>query len=108
MIKRFFLGLLKFIVVLAVCVAVGSAAVYYIYNEYAIDPQILIDEYEEIAQEKEIVLPTPAPSPDADTDTDAVAETDADADAQTDANAADDAAVTDDDAVDGQDTQDDT
>ena len=108
MIKRFFLGLLKFIVVLAVCVAVGSAAVYYIYNEYAIDPQILIDEYEEIAQEKEIVLPTPAPSPDADTDTDAVAETDADADAQTDANAADESADTADESVDEQDTQDDT
>ena len=61
MIKRFFLGLLKFIVTLAVCVAVGSAAVYYIYNEYAIDPQVLIDEYEQIAQEKEIVLPTPTP-----------------------------------------------
>ena len=62
MVKRFFLGLLKFIVTLAVCVAVGSAAVYYIYNEYAIDPQVLIDEYEQIAQEKEIVLPTPTPA----------------------------------------------
>ena len=62
MVKRFFLGLLKFIVTLAVCVAVGSVAVYYIYNEYAIDPQVLIDEYEQIAQEKEIVLPTPTPA----------------------------------------------
>ena len=79
MVKRFFLGLLKFLVTLAVCVAVGSAAVYYIYNEYAIDPQVLIDEYEQIAQEKEIVLPTPTPavSDDANddvTDTDNVAD----------------------------------
>jgi len=63
MIKRFFLGLLKFIVVFALCAAVGTAAVYYIYNEYAIDSQMLIDEYEQIAQEKEIVLPTPVPTP---------------------------------------------
>lgn len=63
MIKRFFLGLLKFIVVLALCAAVGTAAVYYIYTQYSIDPQILIDEYEQIAQEKEIVLPTPEPTP---------------------------------------------
>lgn len=63
MIKRFFLGLLRFIVVLALCVAVGTAAVYFIYTEYAIDSQMLIDEYEQIAQEKEIVLPTPQPTP---------------------------------------------
>ena len=63
MIKNFFVGLLKFIVTLAVCVAVGTAAVYVIYNHYAIDSQMLIDEYEQIAQEKEIVLPTPEPTP---------------------------------------------
>ena len=63
MIKRFFLGLLKFIVVFCICAAVGTAAVYYIYNEYALDPQILIDEYEQIAIEKDIVLSTPTPSP---------------------------------------------
>lgn len=62
MIKRFFLGLLKFIVVLTLCVAVGTAAVYYIYTEFAIDSQVLIDEYEQIAIEKEIVLPTPEPT----------------------------------------------
>lgn len=63
MIKRFFLGLAKFIVVFTLCAAVGVGAVYYIYTEYSIDPQTLIDEYEAIAQEKEIVLPTPTPTP---------------------------------------------
>lgn len=61
MIKRFFIGLLKFIVVLTICVGIGTGAVYYIYREYAIDSQVLIDEYEEIAKEKP--LPTPEPTP---------------------------------------------
>lgn len=63
MIKHFFLGLAKFLVTFTVCAALGTAAVYFIYNHYAIDSQVLIDEYEQIAQEKEIVLPTPEPTP---------------------------------------------
>ena len=66
MIKRFFVGLLKFLVTFIVCAAIGVAAVYYIYNEFAYDSQALIDEYEQIAIEKEIVLPTPEPTPEPD------------------------------------------
>lgn len=63
MIKRFFVGLLKFIFGLAVSLAIIAGAVYYIYNEYAIDSQMLLDEYEQIKQEKPVRTPEPTPVP---------------------------------------------
>lgn len=63
MIKRFFIGLIKTVIGLAVSLAIIVCAVQYIYNEYAIDSQILIDEYEQIKQEKPVRTPPPTPVP---------------------------------------------
>ena len=63
MFKRFIVGLLKFVFGLAVSLAIIAGAVYYIYNEYAIDSQVLIDEYEQIKQEKPVRTPEPTPEP---------------------------------------------
>ncbi len=90
MIKRFLVALLKTIIGLAVCSAIVVGAVSYIYNEFYLDPQILIDEYEEIAKEQPVSgmvieggdltdetteptpepTPTPTPAPDWPTDID--------------------------------------
>lgn len=63
MLKRFLIGLFKTVLVLAVSLSVIVIAVSYIYNEYAIDSQVLIDEYEQIKQEKPVRTPPPTPSP---------------------------------------------
>lgn len=63
MIKRFFIGLIKTVIGLAVSLAIIVCAVQYIYNEYAIDSQVLIDEYEQIKQEKPVRTPPPTPEP---------------------------------------------
>ena len=63
MFKRFIVGLLKFVFGLAVSLAIIAGAVYYIYNEYAIDSQVLLDEYEQIKQEKPVRTPEPTPVP---------------------------------------------
>lgn len=63
MFKRLIVGLLKTIVGLAVSLAIIAGAVYYIYNEYAIDSQVLIDEYEQIKVEKPVRTPPPTPVP---------------------------------------------
>lgn len=63
MIKRFFIGLVKTVIGLCVSLAVIAGAVYYIYNEFAIDSQVLIDEYEQIKVEKPVRTPPPTPVP---------------------------------------------
>ena len=63
MFKKFLIGLLKTVVVLAICFGIIAVAVSYIYNEFALDPQILIDEYEQIKVEKPVRTPPPTPSP---------------------------------------------
>ena len=63
MFKRFLKGLFKTIFILALCLGIIGAAVYYIYDQFAIDRQILIDEYEQIAQEKPVRTPPPTPEP---------------------------------------------
>ena len=63
MFKRFLIGLLKTVVALSVSFGIIAVAVSYIYNEYAIDSQVLIEEYEQIKQEKPVRTPPPTPSP---------------------------------------------
>lgn len=63
MIKRFFVGLLKTIVVLTLCAAVVIVAVKYIYDEYSLNPQVLEDEYQEIVSTTLAPTPTPEPTP---------------------------------------------
>ena len=61
--KRFLKSLFKTIIILAVCLGIVAAAVSYIYDRFAIDRQILLDEYEVIAQEKPVRTPPPTPEP---------------------------------------------
>ena len=63
MLKRFSIGLLKTILVLAVSLFIIAEAVHYIYDKYAIDSAILIEEYEQIKQEKPVRTPQPTPEP---------------------------------------------
>ena len=63
MLKRFLKGFFKTVIVLALCLDIIGAAVYYIYDTYAIDSQVLLDEYEQIAQEKPVRTPPPTPVP---------------------------------------------
>ena len=59
MFKRFLKGLFKTIFILALCLGIIATAVYFIYDRFAIDRQVLIDEYEVIAQEKPVRTPPP-------------------------------------------------
>lgn len=61
--KKFLIGLLKTVLALAVSGGIIAGAVYYIYNQFAIDSQILIDEYEQIKVEKPVRTPTPTAEP---------------------------------------------
>ena len=63
MFKRFIIGLIKTLLILAVCLGIIGTAVHYIYDMYAIDSQVLIEEYEQIAQEKPVRTPTPTLEP---------------------------------------------
>jgi D-alanyl-D-alanine carboxypeptidase len=63
MFKRFLKGLFKTIFILVLCLGIIGTAVYFIYDRFAIDRQVLIDEYEVIAQEKPVRTPPPTPVP---------------------------------------------
>ena len=63
MFKRILLGFLKTVMILAVCLGIIGGAVYFIYNQFAIDSQELLDEFEVIAQEKPVRTPPPTPEP---------------------------------------------
>lgn len=63
MFKRFLKGLFKTIFILSLCLGIIATAVYFIYDRFAIDRQVLIDEYEVIAQEKPVRTPPPTPTP---------------------------------------------
>lgn len=63
MLKRFLIGLLKTVLALAVSLFIIGETVHFIYNKYAIDSAILIEEYEQIKQEKPVRTPPPTPEP---------------------------------------------
>ncbi|MBR4077752.1 MAG: hypothetical protein IKK17_04005, partial [Oscillospiraceae bacterium] len=63
MFKRFLKGLFKTIFILALCLGIIATGVYFIYDRFAIDRQVLIDEYEVIAREKPVRTPPPTPTP---------------------------------------------
>lgn len=63
MFKRFLMGLLKTVLVLAVSLFIIGEAVHFIYDRYAIDSAVLIEEYEQIKQEKPVRTPQPTPEP---------------------------------------------
>ena len=63
MFKRFLKGLFKTVLCLALSLFIIGEAVHYIYDKYAIDSAILIEEYEQIKQEKPVRTPVPTPEP---------------------------------------------
>ena len=63
MFKRFLKSFFKTVLCLAVSLFIIGEAVHFIYDKYAIDSAVLIEEYEQIKQEKPVRTPEPTPVP---------------------------------------------